>query len=125
MLKKDIPKYKITIDELYSDGEDLGISKIAYTAKPAILTKGMAFNENVKKLKFSDESKLRIAEPAMIPMEIYRLDDNEEYYVEFTIEEIELLHKKFMKNLDNSKMNFNIEHDNDRLVESFIFIVVG
>ena len=25
-----------------------------------------------------------------------------------------------MKNLDNSKMNFNIEHDNDRLVESFI-----
>ena len=120
MLKKDIPKYKITIDELYSDGEDLGISKIAYTAKPAVLTKGMAFNENVRKLKFSDDSKLRIVAPAMIPMEIYRFDNNEEYYVEFTVEEIELLHKKFMMNLDNSKMNFNIEHDNDRLVESFI-----
>ncbi len=40
---KDLPKYKITIDEEYGDGEKLGIDKIAHTATPAIKIKGVAF----------------------------------------------------------------------------------
>jgi len=41
----DRPVYKITIDPEYSDGEELGIEMIAFTAKPAIKVKGMAFNQ--------------------------------------------------------------------------------
>ncbi len=44
-MTKDIPIYKITIDPEYSDGEELGIEQIAFTSTPAIITKGMSFEE--------------------------------------------------------------------------------
>ena len=71
----NLPKYKITIDEAYGDGEDLGISQIAFTATPAIKVKGMAFSSNEKRY-FTDDVKMRIAAPALIPMEIYRCDQD-------------------------------------------------
>ena len=114
-----LPKYKITIDNTYAeDGEDLGISKIAFTKRPAIMTKGMAFSSDIKPLYFSDDLKYRICAPAMIPMEIYRNDD-EEYYVEFTVEEIEDIHSKFMSGLNNKDL-FNLEHNNDEIVPAYI-----
>jgi hypothetical protein len=151
-MKRDIPKYKITIDDEYSDGEKLGIEKIAHTARPAIKVKGIAFSDanlhpNCKcelidgKLKtevdacdyclemkskefsfhtkksygFADEPKMRIAAPLMIPGEIYRSDEIDgEHYVEFTIDEIENIHKDFMKNLTNKEI-YNEEHDNTRI----------
>jgi hypothetical protein len=118
-MTKDIPIYKITIDPEYSDGEELGIEQIAFTSTPAIITKGMAFDEN-KKLFFSDDLKYRVVAPAMIPMEIYRNDENdEEYYVQFSAETIEQIHSKFMQDLSNRNV-FNLEHDTDKTVPAYV-----
>jgi hypothetical protein len=118
-MTKDIPIYKITIEPEYSDGEELGIEQIAFTSTPAIVTKGMAFNEN-KKLFFSDDLKYRVVAPAMIPMEIYRNDeDGDEYYVQFSVETIENIHSKFMKDLSNRNV-FNLEHDTDQTVPAYV-----
>lgn len=118
-MTKDLPVYKITIDPEYSDGEDLGIEQIAFTANPAIKVKGMAFNQS-KKLLFADDLKYRITAPAMIPMEIYRRDDESgEYYVQFSKETIEQIHVKFMQDLKNRDI-FNLEHDQTQMVPAFI-----
>jgi hypothetical protein len=118
-MTKDIPIYKITIDPEYSDGEELGIEQIAFTSTPAIMTKGMAFDEN-KKLFFSDDLKYRVVAPAMIPMEIYRNDeDGDEYYVQFSVETIENIHSKFMQDLSNRNV-FNLEHDTDKTVPAYV-----
>ena len=118
-MTKDLPIYKITIDPEYSDGEDLGIEQIAFTSNPAIKVKGMAFNQDVK-LLFADNLKYRVTAPAMIPMEIYRRDDETgEYYVQFTAETIEQIHSKFMQDLKNRDI-FNLEHDQTQQVPAYI-----
>ena len=118
-MTKDIPIYKITIDPEYSDGEELGIEQIAFTSTPAIITKGLAFDEH-KKLFFSDDLKYRVVAPAMIPMEIYRNDeDGDEYYVQFSVETIENIHSKFMQDLSNRNV-FNLEHDTDKTVPAYV-----
>ena len=122
MAKKNIPIYKITIDPEYAEnGEDLGIEQIAFTSTPAIKVKGMAFNSQAKPLFFSDELKYRVTAPALIPMEIYRFDEDtdEEYYVKFSKEEIEKIHGKFMQQLVNKDL-FNLEHDETKTVPAFV-----
>lgn len=115
----DRPIYKITIDPEYSDGEDLGVEMIAFTSKPAIKVKGMAFS-TATPMTFSDDVKMRIVAPAMIPMQIYRRDeDGTEYDVEFTEEVIESIHAKFMQNLQNKDI-FNLEHDAEEKVPAYI-----
>ena len=116
-MNKDMPIYKITIDPEYSDGEDLGIEQIAFTSKPAIKVKGMAFNQ-AKRMIFADNVKYRITAPAMIPMEIYRKDDSE-YMVEFTVDAIAKIHEKFMSDLRNRDL-FNLEHDTSKTVPAYI-----
>jgi hypothetical protein len=117
-MTKDLPIYKITIDPEYSDGEDLGIEQIAFTSNPAIKIKGMAFKQEY--LVYSDDLKYRITAPAMIPMEIYRRDDETgEYYVQFTAETIEQIHAKFMQDLKNRDI-FNLEHDQAKQVPAYI-----
>lgn len=118
---KDLPKFKITIDEEYAEGEDLGISQIAFTSRPAIITKGFAFSaqEPIKKY-FSDDLKFRICAPAMIPMEIYRFSDEDgEYMVEFTAEEIDKIHQKFMSQIKTNDV-FNLEHDASHSIPAYI-----
>lgn len=111
--------FKITIDPEYAeDGVDLGIEQIAFTSSPAIKVKGMAFKSETK-LSFKDEPKMRIAAPAMIPGNIYRRDEMGEYYVQFTKEEIESIHQKFMLNLNN-KNKFNLEHNNELTVPAYV-----
>jgi len=122
MAKDNLPVYKITIDPEYSEnGEDLGIEQIAFTSTPAIKVMGMAFNSQVKPMIFTDDIKYRIVAPALIPMEIYRKDDEDgkEYYVKFTIEEIEKIHLKFMKDMSNKDL-FNLEHDTDKTVPAYV-----
>jgi hypothetical protein len=117
----DRPVYKITIEDAYSDGQDLGIEMIAFTSKPAIKVKGMAFNSHVAPMTFSDDVKMRVVAPAMIPMSIYRFDEDtdEEYDAEFSAEVIEQIHAKFMLNLQNKDI-FNLEHDQDKKVPAYI-----
>jgi hypothetical protein len=118
-MTKDLPIYKITIDEEYSDGENLGIEMIAFTNLPAIKVKGMAFGSE-QKMKFQDDVKMRITAPAMIPMDIYRRGDEDgEYYVQFTKEVIEQIHTKFMADLRNRDI-FNLEHDTSKKVPAYI-----
>lgn len=117
-----LPRYKITVtdDLAMPNKKKLGIDRIAYTSDPAIMVKGIAFN-NEKRLKFAvDKSKMRIAAPVLIPMAIYRLDDEGEYEVEFTEDVVDEIYSKFMSTLDNTKQNFNDEHDNDLLAPSHI-----
>jgi hypothetical protein len=118
-MTKDIPIYKITIEDEFADGENLGIEMIAFTNMPAIKVKGMAFGAE-KKMIFADDLKYRITAPAMIPMDIYRKSDDEgEYYVQFTAEVIEQIHTKFMSDLRNRDI-FNLEHDTDKKVPAYI-----
>jgi protein-disulfide isomerase len=122
MAKDNLPIYKITIDPEYSEnGEDLGIEAIAFTSTPAIKVMGHAFNSHVKPMIFKDNVKYRIVAPALIPMEIYRKDDEDgkEYYVKFTKEEIEKIHSKFMKDMSNKDL-FNLEHDTNETVPAYV-----
>jgi hypothetical protein len=118
VMVNDLPIYKITIDPEYSDGEDLGIEQIAFTSNPAIKVRGLAF-ANVSKRFFSDNLKYRVTAPAMIPMEIYRRDDDGEYYVQFDEQTIEQIYVKFMKDLSNRNV-FNLEHDQSKEVPAYI-----
>jgi hypothetical protein len=121
MNKRNLPIYKITIDNEYSENdEDLGIDMIAFTSTPAIKVKGLAFNSDIKKVSFKDDLKYRIAAPIMIPGDIYRCDeDNTEYFVQFSAEEIEKIFAKFMSS--HSKRNvFNLEHDSNTSVPAYI-----
>lgn len=114
--------YKITIEDAYADGQDLGVEMIAFTNKPAIKVKGMAFNSHaVAPMSFSDHVKMRVVAPAMIPMNIYRMDEDteEEYDVQFSAEVIEQIHAKFMLNLQNKNI-FNLEHNQDKIVPAYI-----
>lgn len=122
MAKDNLPVYKITIDPEYSEnGENLGIEQIAFTSTPAIKVMGMAFNSQAKQMIFTDDVKYRIVAPALIPMEIYRKDDEDgkEYYVKFTIEEIEKIHAKFMRDMSNKDL-FNLEHDTEKTVPAYV-----
>ena len=122
MAEKNIPTYKITIDPAYAEnGENLGIEQIAFTANPAIKVKGMAFSSEAKPMFFSDELKYRITAPALIPMDIYRYDDDvkQEYFVQFTKEEIENIHGKFMRDMVNRDL-FNLEHDTEKTVPAYV-----
>jgi hypothetical protein len=119
VMLKDLPIYKITIDPEYSEGEDLGVSAIAFTDNPAIKVKGLAFSSDTKRF-FSDELKYRVTAPAMIPMEIYRRDDEAgDYYVSFDEQTIEQIYVKFMRDLQNRDV-FNLEHDTDQNVPAYI-----
>ena len=122
MAKDNLPVYKITIDPEYSEnGEELGIEQIAFTSTPAIKVMGMAFNSQAKQMIFTDDVKYRIVAPALIPMEIYRKDDEDgkEYYVKFTMEEIEKIHSKFMRDMSNKDL-FNLEHDTEKTVPAYV-----
>jgi hypothetical protein len=81
----------------------------------------MAFNSQAKALFFNDELKYRVTAPALIPMEIYRFDEDtdEEYNVKFTKEEIEKIHGKFMQQMVNRDL-FNLEHDQSQTVPAYV-----
>jgi len=121
-MSNNLPRYKISIDDEYStDGEHLGISQIAYTSTPAIITRGIAFNSTIKMdYFFVDELKYRLAAPILIPdLPIYRRDDElGAYEVVFDKETIEALYEDFM--LNKGKAVFNLDHNNELEAPSFI-----
>ena len=116
----ELPIYNITIDPEYQTGEnELGWDETAITTDPAIMLKGMAYKSHAPKQMFADEKKYRITAPAMIPMDIYRADEDGEYEVRFTEETIEDLFKKYMSNLNNSD-KFNSEHNGAERVPAYM-----
>lgn len=118
-----LPRYKISIKPEDQKGDEkLGMTQIAYTANPAILTKGVYLNKIEKKFIFTDELKLIVAAPALIPnLPIYRNDEElGEYEVIFDEETIEMLREDFMANLNTNRAQFNIDHNSDIEAPSFI-----
>jgi hypothetical protein len=115
-----LPIYQISLDpSLSEDGQDLGMTMVAYTSTPAIMTRGMAFDV-VKSMVFADELKYRLAAPALIPdLPIYREDPElGAYEVVFSKEVIEKLRQDFM--LNKSQAVFNLDHNSDNVAPSYI-----
>jgi len=118
-----LPRYKISINPEDQKGDEkLGMTQIAYTANPAIITKGVYLNKIDQKFIFTDELKLIVAAPALIPnLPIYRNDDElGEYEVIFDEQTIEQLREDFMSNLNTNNAQFNIDHDSSIEAPSFI-----
>jgi hypothetical protein len=110
-----LPVYEIVIDEF----DETGISLISLVQDPAIIVKGMAFN-NSSMMSFKEVGdKQIIIGPALIPdMRIYREDDKYgRYYVTFSKETIAKMVEKFNKFGSNRKIN--IDHSN-QMVDAFI-----
>jgi hypothetical protein len=113
--KEKLPVYQIVVE----DGDDTGISLISLVQDPAIVMKGMAFN-NKEVMSFKEVGdKQVIVGPALIPdMKIYREDEKYgQYYVTFTKETIAKMVEKFNKFGSNRKIN--IDHSN-QMVDAFI-----
>lgn len=113
--KEKLPVYQIIVE----DGDDTGISLISLVEDPAIVMKGMAFN-NKEVMSFKEVGdKQIIIGPALIPdMKIYREDEKYgQYYVTFTKETIAKMVEKFNKFGSNRKIN--IDHSN-QMVDAFI-----
>ena len=110
-----LPTYEIVVDEF----DETGISLISLVEDPAIMVKGMAFNNN-SMMSFKEiGDKQVIVGPALIPdMRIYREDEKYgKYYVTFSRETIEKMVEKFNKYGSNRKIN--IDHSN-MMVDAFI-----
>lgn len=114
----ELVKYKILKVDPETGEEFTGLDEIAFTSDPAIITKGLAFSA-VKRMYFSDKPKMRIVAPAMIPMDIYRNQDGEEFEVTFTAEQIEEIHKELMMKTREGNL-FNFEHDKSDKVPAYI-----
>lgn len=111
---KELPVYKITID----DWEESGIEFVSMVEQPAIMIKGLAFNNDPMFFKFNEEKQI-VAGAALIPdLKIYRYDNElGEYYVVFEKETIEKMVNKFNKLQKEYKIN--LEHT-DKIVPAFI-----
>lgn len=110
-----LPTYEIVVD----DFDETGIQLISLVEDPAIMVKGMAFNNNsVMSFKEVGDKQV-IVGPALIPdMRIYREDEKYgKYYVTFSRETIEKMVEKFNKFGSNRKIN--IDHSN-QMVDAFI-----
>lgn len=119
---RKLKTYKPSIDpELAEDGVTLGINLISNVVSPAVKIRGVAFSSHkIKNLEFRDDIKMRIAAPVLVPSYIYRDDEDEQYYIKFTEEDVEIIAKDFMSRLTSKGEGvFNLEHK-DEMVDSFI-----
>lgn len=110
-----LPIYEIVVD----DNDETGISLISLVDEPAIIMKGMTFNDTTIMSFKEVGDKQIIVGPALIPdMRIYREDEKYgRYFVKFTPETIEKMVEKFNKYGSNRKIN--IDHSN-QMVDAFI-----
>lgn len=121
---EEILEYLLTVPT--KSTENTGIRKIAITKKPAIEVKGVALEseeEGVKKVFFSDEKKMQIAAPLMIPNKrIYRAAKGEEpaYYTVMSEETVEEIHNELMANPERLAGIFNDSHQEGTQPKAFV-----
>lgn len=109
--------------DFLEDNEKYGVKNIAFTGNPAIKLVGLALTDVEKQLIFQDEKKMQVCAPLLVPMKIYRYDNESgEYHVQFTEEVIEKVAKNMMKNLSMSGQQsiFTNEHSDQKL-NAYIF----
>lgn len=82
--------------------------------------KASSIRRNVNlSLLFADQDKQIIVGPALIPdQEIYRVEDDYEYYVKFSQEVIAKIAEKFMKELKARETN--VQHNSENPAESYV-----
>lgn len=101
-MTKELPLFVAKIE---TDAE--GIDRISLVKYPAIERGFVAFGEqNLLKFRIN-EAQHKVMGPIMIPdMPIYRCDENGEYYIKYSLDTIEIMMRKFLR--DGSRVN--IEH---------------
>ena len=116
-----LPIYKLAIGE----GEDEDVDFIALVESPAIQRNFLTFKEQKASYNFAiqNEEQRIVSGPLMIAdLPIYRNDEQGEYYVVFTADEIKRIVQRFFKK--GYQSNVNIEHatkvDGVYMFESFI-----
>ena len=121
ILYKGLPLYELECTE------ELGLEKIAFTAKPAITTKGFYFSDNtgMKKYEFKlDEEQQMVAGPVIIPGYIMYRDpdeiDIEGSYVKFTKDGIKKMVHQFLEKHGVNNI-FNDDHKEGSTVNSTIY----
>ena len=115
-MNKDIPIFDIVLDE--KDLEQ-GVGYISLVDDPAIKVNWIKLAKQSPLLFKSDTDKQLLYGPFLIPnMLIYRQDDqNGEYYVRFSKEEIEKIATKFNEDLNSKNINFM---HTDQMVDAFV-----
>jgi hypothetical protein len=102
---------KLPVFDAVLDGPETGVNEIAFVKDPAIMVKGVAFA--------SQAPKQRIAAPILIPMNIYRYNENDgEYEVRFTAYEIEAIVQDFQQKSKTAA--FNLEHNTGVIAPAYL-----
>lgn len=119
---RKLPVYALEIDE--NDISKTGLKATSYVDIPAIMTNFIYMNEKENSYKFnSDVEKRIVMGPIMIPDQlIYRKNDNMEYYVYFTADQIEKTLDKYMRlgNLNENTLQHEIKIEGNYLREIWI-----
>ena len=105
-MDKNLPLYRLVITDNEEGQEE--VDDVALVEYPAIQKNFVAFNNRMKFVA-NDEQRI-VSGPLMIAdLPIYRRDDEGEYYVVFTGEEIKKIVQRFFKKGYQSKVN--VEHE--------------
>jgi hypothetical protein len=115
-MKKDIPIFDIVLNE---KNLEQGVGYISLVDDPAIKVNWIKLAKQSSLSFKSDTDKQLLYGPFLIPnMLIYRHDEqNGEYYVRFSKEEIEKISSKFNEDLNNKNISFM--HTNE-MVDAFV-----
>lgn len=104
-MKKKLKRYQVT-----TNSETLAISLVE---SPAIESDFIALSEQKPvKIQMSDDYRHILYGAVLIPdLPIYRNDDGEEYYIQFSKESIEKMSQDFMK--EYRQANITLDHETD------------
>ena len=126
MTINNLPLYELLFDD--NDDNTLGCSKISLVEEPAVEEFFLKFSKDVeekehKSFYFKDDSKRIITGIAMrADYPIYRNQDGQEFYVQFSKDTIDKMMQKFMK--EQRLFDISLDHNQDvkdcYLIESFI-----
>ena len=125
MTINNLPLYELMFDD---NDSTLGCSKISLVEEPAVEEFFLKFSKDVeekehKSFYFKDDSKHIVTGIAMrADYPIYRNQDGQEFYVQFSKDTIDKMMQKFMK--EQRLFDISLDHDQDikdcYLIESFI-----
>lgn len=120
-----LPIYYLTLDDLEDD--ETGMFLISLVDNPAMQVQAVKLKDEPQlvTLKATDEKKQYLTSAVIIPEKpIYRNTQDEEYYIKFSVEDVEKIRNKFFQKTGNLSLS-NKNHDaadtvDAQLIESWI-----